>query len=404
LEPQDRVALYLLSNGVKILHDFTQDQDRLMRMVAQLRGEVSHAVAVDVELDTDVDNPTGSQASALMMNELEHVRAFFQTDRVRATAQGLEAIGNHLARVPGRKNLVWISAGFPFAIGGDGSDLLSERRTFNPEVERASRALNNANVAIYPVDARGLIGDPGSRINPAARKPFGSRTGPGIPNSVPTGLDTMQALADRTGGKAFYNSGDILGAIRKAIEDSEITYTLGFYPASSDLDEKYHELKVKVDRKGVDVRHRKGYFASDSKPRDEQEMELILRDVAASGLEASAIGLAGRLNRLDKPQAGTLQLVANIDASSLNLHHQQDHWDGRVQLVVIQEGSGGLSLDSTSETLNLALTEENYQKVLKGGLILSKGVIPKEGLRNIKVVVQDRSNGAVGSLLLPVPK
>src|SRR6202035_4035794 len=91
--------------------------------------------------------------------------------RAKETLAGLEAIGNHLARVPGRKNLVWVSGSFPFSMGIDETlmDPRREHRTFQEEAERASRALNNANVAIYPVDARGLMPDPSGALSAANR-------------------------------------------------------------------------------------------------------------------------------------------------------------------------------------------------------------------------------------------
>src|SRR5258708_13316999 len=73
--------------------------------------------------------------------------------------------------------------------------------------------------------------------------------------------DSMLELADRTGGRAYYNTNDLKNAIRQAIGDSEITYTIGYHPTNLDLDGKFRDIKVKVDRPGTNVRYRKGYFA-----------------------------------------------------------------------------------------------------------------------------------------------
>lgn len=73
----------------------------------------------------------------------------------------LESIGRHLSGARNRKNLIWVSAGFP--LGAFGYRGRSRAR----EITRATRALNDANVALYTVDARGLIptltGVPGSQ-------------------------------------------------------------------------------------------------------------------------------------------------------------------------------------------------------------------------------------------------
>jgi hypothetical protein len=82
---------------------------------------------------------------------------------VLTTLAALEAIANHVTRIPGRKNLVWISGGFPLQMGLDEFTVsdTQEKRTFSEEMERTAKALNAPNLAVYPVDARGLMTDPG---------------------------------------------------------------------------------------------------------------------------------------------------------------------------------------------------------------------------------------------------
>jgi hypothetical protein len=71
----------------------------------------------------------------------------------------------------------------------------------------------------------------------------------------------MKTLAERTGGKAFYGSNDLSEAIRRAIDDFRVTYTLGFYPTGAKWDGAFHRIKVKVKIPGAEVRARAGYFA-----------------------------------------------------------------------------------------------------------------------------------------------
>jgi hypothetical protein len=342
---------------------------------------------------------------ATLNNALGQMQDFYTINRVKTTLAAMEAIGNHLARLPGRKNLVWVSGSFPFTLGIDDTimDASREHRTFGDEAERASRALNNANVAIYPVDARGLIGMPAS-FSASARSAAPSKGPPRPVSTIPEGHDSMQILAEKTGGKAFYNTNDIRGAMRKALEDAEVTYTVGFYPTSEDLDNKFHELKVKVERKGVEVRHRKGYFASEEKLPTEQQMSESLRDTMSSGLDASAIVLTARINVVDKPQPGSLQLLIAVDIASLPLDHVQDRWSGQAEIAIAQLDDNGKQLAGTAETVNLNLKDDTYKKALQTGLVMNKGVIPNAAARRIRVVVMDRKTGQLGSLSIPVPK
>ncbi len=107
-------------------------------------------------------------------------------EKVLNVKQALEAIAHHLAPVPGRKSLIWVTDSFPLLIKTE-----HDTKDFSKDMKEAARALNDANVALYAVDARGLVvGNFGS-----ARGPWGL-TMPGI--------DTMNDLAGLTGGKAFY--------------------------------------------------------------------------------------------------------------------------------------------------------------------------------------------------------
>jgi len=146
----------------------------------------------------------------------------------------IEAIAKQMAGVPGRKDLIWISAAFPLALNPTltpeplyvgGPAYRRSQRSFTSEVDRTTRALNAANIAVYPVDPRGIVLVPDEPPNPS-----------------PSGFATMELIAAQTGGVAFHDTNDIRGAISKALEDSEASYTLGFYPDSGRLDSSFHTL------------------------------------------------------------------------------------------------------------------------------------------------------------------
>ena len=80
-------------------------------------------------------------------------RAFFMRNRVLGTLDVLKFIADHLAQVPGRKNLLWMSGGFPLTFGYQWS--VSEN--FAGDMDATIQALSDANVAVYPIDARGLV-------------------------------------------------------------------------------------------------------------------------------------------------------------------------------------------------------------------------------------------------------
>src|SRR5262249_7052829 len=175
-----------------------------------------------------------------LSNADQVISDFYNVNRAKWTLEAMEAIAHHLASLPGRKNLIWVSSGFPFTLGLEPEDFSldqpnRERRTFHEETDRVARAMNDANIAIYPVDARGLVGLPTAFSAQNRTSPFG-RPGaaPRPVKYTPPNIDTMQILAERTGGRAYYNTNDLEGAVRSAVADARVTYTLGFYPASED--------------------------------------------------------------------------------------------------------------------------------------------------------------------------
>ncbi len=82
------------------------------------------------------------------------------------TFQALHAISNKLAAFPGRKNLVWVSSGIPANLRTSTFEE-AEFRMYEQQMSRTIETLGNSNVAIYPVDARGLMGK--SQINQLER-------------------------------------------------------------------------------------------------------------------------------------------------------------------------------------------------------------------------------------------
>jgi VWFA-related protein len=186
--------------AVKILHDFTSDSSSILKVLAKYKDRINIEVA-----DSNPEEPnTGDDDLDQRMREADQKIADYQTiNRVQTTLAALEAIANHVGRLPGRKNLVWISGGFPMQMGLDEFTVsdTQEKRTFSDEMEQTARALNKANLAVYPVDARGLTADPG--FNAGSKGSANPRKGPQVGGqskgmrAIQNTHDTMETLAQR---------------------------------------------------------------------------------------------------------------------------------------------------------------------------------------------------------------
>jgi hypothetical protein len=93
----------------------------------------------------------------------------------------------------------------------------------------------------------------------------------------------MEEIARDTGGRAYLNTNDLEGAIRQAIQDGAVAYSLGFYIDENSLDEKFHELRVRVKQRNYDLRYPRGYFASRD-PGDGESERPLGRDNYPAGI------------------------------------------------------------------------------------------------------------------------
>jgi VWFA-related protein len=356
LGEKDRLALYSLEKELRVVQDFTNDRDQL------LAGATGLKALVDPRVHDDPAERPRSRTEAKMQQEERRV---VTVDHARITQTALEAIARHLAGLPGRKSLVWLADSF---IPDPDPDLL--------------RKLEDANIAIYLVDAHG---QPPAGVSPELERPqiFARRArGRGTNDAT----QAEETIADSTGGLALYHTNDLSGSIRKAIDDAAATYVLGFYPADKTLDSTFHKLTVKVAKKGLDVRHRQDYFAFQEQAPTDQQLRETLAQLVGEPLDATAIGLMAGME-------GDRQLALKINLGDLHLDQKDEHWVGAIDVAIHFDKETKMNL----QTFNLQMTRDQLLAALKSGFVLRK-TIPGSQTGDVRVVVQDRATGAAGSL------
>jgi VWFA-related protein len=400
LHPGDHVALYGLSNELYVLHDFTQDADSLLHALDNSKNTENFHVGASEETPAD----TGDDNVDAFMDQAAHrIAEYANIDRVNLTAEALEAIADHLAGMPGRKNLVWVSGAFPINMTGDTS---LQWITFSEEIESAARALNNGNIAVYPVDARGLIANADPNQQPGALAPTARRmaTRPPTTRMSPPheNFDTMNMLADRTGGRASYNNNDINGAVRRAIDDSRVTYVLSYYPTHGQWDGKFREIKVEVKRQGTQIRYRRGYFALPDETPDPNRQKQQLVDAVASPLESTALGIQVQAQPADTPSTRQLKAHILVDYRQMLFAQQNGRWVDHLEFVWVQLAADGHSLETKDQTLDFNLLPALYETVQKNGLGMTTKVDVRNDTTELRLVARDAGTGAIGSVNIPL--
>jgi VWFA-related protein len=436
MKPDDRVAVYVLSGRLYVLHDFTSDMNALTQVVKKY-NTVDSADLADSDFQAAWDGGSGGAiANAAFTNEAaQGMSDFANIDRASTTTNVFEIIAQHMMRLPGRKNLIWVSGSFPFSINTDKSGnstqlayeapgvplvtpsayalyggaatggpaihdfglYLYENRSFTDEISRATRALASANIAVYPVDPRGLIA---------------ASTGPGIgPNmfSDPTSLhdlspniDTMRTLAADTGGVAFYNNNDIGAEVRQAMEDSRVSYMLAFYPAMDDGKGKFHNIKIRVDRPGVDLRYRTGYTPKPLNYSGVMDNSAIERQAMGSPLDATGLGMTVHTGTVTGAATPTIALRIKLEENDVSFKFDNERDTGEIEVLLVQYDTEGTAIWVETSKVKMRLVRDMYAKVRKEGLQFGRNLPLKPGAVELKVIACDDKSSTIGSVSIPL--
>jgi hypothetical protein len=223
-------------------------------------------------------------------------------------------------------------------------------------------------------------------------------TGSGFTNlgSVSSNQDTMREVADATGGKVFVNGNAIGDAIRKAVDDSRVSYVLGYY--SSRNDNKFHDLDVKVARPGVDVRYRKGYIALAPEHSDAKTRLAVLNRAMMSAVPATGIELMAGFD----PSADGGTLTVKLNPELLTWQQNKDVREGAIDIVIAQSTPEGKYFKVKETTASVSASPEQYKQMLDEGFTLTSTIKLQPDVYRLHVVVSDVASQSVGSLIIPI--
>jgi VWFA-related protein len=454
IRPSDRLGIYTLGHTLHVLQDFTSDPAVLTAALGKYTGQSD----AEVVASTPTQLQTGNESiDALLQDGFQRATNMYILDRVETTVDALIAIANHVASLPGRKNLLWVSGSFPFSVEYDNlqdiaaminnpdseANLSNQQLLFAEDIERAARALNDANVAVYPVDARGLLGlnlntsqsqakmpgygsmgsgqsgsnltggssrgDGGSGLRGhTARMPRsgGNSQAPANPilNPDHTTLETMSALADGTGGEAFYNRNDIASSLQRAIDDSRVSYELGYYPADVKWDGSFHNIIVRIKRPDVIARARKGYFALPEPVIGPDALRTVVMNAAVSPLEATGIGVAARVKAAASSGGTVLSTMVFFDPRSIQFQVKNGHFAGMMNVLFVQLDDKNQVLHANQRSFPFNFSSEQYAMFAKQQAEFAQDVTVMPSVSQVRVVVWDSASGKVGSVAIPLAK
>ncbi len=435
-------ALYVISrNGnLRVVHNFTDDPQRLLQAAKrvqasarQLTEQPSMEALPSERLALESSFTVGSLTGELMeiMQQAEEAdkndTAFLNKLAATYTMQAIQQLANRYASVPGRKSLLWLTGGFPFTLSDQLGDYLNMRPTqlqppgltsfigiakagrmalndILPLYQRVWKDLANAQMAIYPVDVRGLttVG-----TLPVSTWGTGASTyahDASWENTERQG--TMQAFAQETGGKAFYNTNDLRRAYSEAVKDSESYYMLGYYMNRARLKPGWHKVNVRVRGRGrVQVRARSGYFLTAAKDDSFSARLRDLNTAVLSPLDYTAVELTASWESVlegSKPgmKRARFKLVMPPDFCTID-DADDNHFIMEV-VAVARTPEGKVAAEPFSESLESNLQSASVQRLRGEGLTYRNSLELPPGEYSVRFVVRDGLSGRMGSVAAPL--
>jgi VWFA-related protein len=435
-KPADRMAVFTLTGSLNVLQDFTGDpqilytalqsykpQTQQFASTAQSTTSASNASttgnavsSLDPSTGPLTDNSPsatfrGGSAAAAISNAQAALQAFegaqvgYAKDQYAIlTLNALNSIARILGGLPGRKNLIWVTGDLPFSLIPEDRNMSQEeiedaqagintrrvgqhaagnmaetfRQSHAQEIRETSARLASAQVAVYPVDARGL--------------------------TISTDSDsqeTMREMARETGGRAYVNQNEIKVGVERAFADESAAYTIGYYPDNKKIDGKYHSIKVKVKKDGVEVHNRRGYYAIDPTQvkgyNAQQEVANALGDIVPSTMVTF---MAQVKSPAENSVPGKLGVTFLVDASTISA---EDVSGGKRLNLDIYANiyADGKLVSKNGTKIDKVFDASTYQQLVQHGLATHLDLDAKSGL--LRLAVQDARTGMVGTINAVTP-
>ncbi len=459
IAPGTRIAVFTLASQLRMISGLTTDAGAVEAIIRRAKGGAQRSPLLENEADQDEENNFAGDFAAVdggAMQQFMADTASFKTDlRVRMTLDAFGELGRYLNMIPGRKNLIWFSGSFPLQIAPnpalDPTSASSPMNSFTPEreysgqIQQTDALLASARVALYPVDARGLMNlasvdasrsfaaspfaSPGESQRAAEQGPT-SRVNQGNNQFLQEETaehQTMQQMAVQTGGEAFYNSNGLKEAVAQAIRNGSDYYTVGYVPQAGKWDGTFRRIEVRVDGGKYELSYRRGYYAEDPlKPGPETPgaaspivaaLERGAPPLAGIRFEVRVLGADDPAAKAVKPQPGPAGAMAaqlkppmqrylvdlSVDPHGLEWTAKQGNVaHAELEVAMVAWDSNGQRVNYTDHGFGLDLNPQQSALVLKSGLPVHQEIDLPAGNIYLHIAVHDLRNGRIGSLEVPV--
>jgi|WetSurMetagenome_2_1015567.scaffolds.fasta_scaffold34255_2 VWFA-related protein len=382
--PQDLMAIATYSSTLSLVQDFTNDHEIILKTLDSISSNES-------EESTATDTSTESSDEVFVPDSVQF--DVFNTDR-RLSA--VETLAKMYREFPERKSLIYFS-------GGVTTTGVENNAQIRSTVDNANRS----NMSIYTVDSQGLVALPPG--GDASRKSAGSIAfgGAGMMqqrNSLSGSQETLVTLAHDTGGRTFTDSNDLSLAMTQVQMDTNVYYVLGYFSSNPKEDGKYRKIRVELNRPGLKIANRPGYFASKAFGQlTQQEKDLQLTqamNVERPFVDVPLILEADYFRKDDN--TNYVPISIEIHGDGLQFEEKGSNREGKFEFVAQAYDPKGRVTGVARDAVSVKLPAEKAEKLKSGGIFYSTGFQLRPGAYNLKFLVRDNVTGKLGSFEQPI--
>jgi VWFA-related protein len=456
IAPGTSLSIFTLASRLRMVQGFTTDVPALVKAFQSPKAGPQQSVVLEPQNDKILDGmnldiantPWLSPEALPAMAQFQADLTAFQADlRVKMTLDAMEQLARYLSAIPGRKNLIWFSGSFPLALDPDDSlrSPFQAMRSYSEQMKEAAELLAAARVAVYPVDARGLMTMPASDASYSFAAPnmvSGTKT-QGLKNSavsqpssvardnknflreLQTSQEGMKQIAEQTGGQAYINTNGLKEAVAHAVENGSSYYTIAYIPTARNFNGQYRKIQVRADNGSYQLAYRQGYYAD---PPDKPSANLpgVIGPMTAATLHgappATQILFQARVLPAADPifQGAKLpdtpgEIAAKlksahryvvdliVDARSLAFSELPDgvHLT-RMEFALVAYDAEGNRANYLNPTYEMKIQPSQFAQTRANGIRLRWALDLPTGQVYLRIAAHDLGSGRTGSLEVPL--
>lgn len=430
LPPHQPIALVAMQDHLKLIVPFQGGAGAIDKILTTSAMSPSPSPLLDIYNSNDEQvlrwmvsgsrssSPAAVSGSQMMQNAIATNRNTVEMEklgqRVQTTLGSFDGLAAWLSKFPGRKNVYWLSSGFPLqaeASGYLGTGALSMHPgnvdNLSAELllmqQAMDKRLEGARVAIYPIDVRGVTGSDIPGVD-------SSDTSGGLYVNNPRALSEQQAKFDRvngsiraemmdiaqsTGGIARFNNNDVAGILTEDFSQSQNYYTLSYSPSNTNWNGNYRRIDLALQQKGYHLTYRRGYYARNPKPEPMPTADQFTLAMKRGAAPETSVLFSAKLHK----SGNQVDVEYTIDPHTLQFRPDPSGKDlAEVACALVEYDSTGNVLGISQIQVNAKINPDQLAS-LQADSFRAKQTVPlKPGAASLTLGVRDQSSGRFGNL------